>query len=173
MKKEPEKNQSPEQASVKIPRYAPGTPPKKYNVKKSISIFCCRRFSYGYKCPEVLRATITTKGDVYVIPDTEYGLGDFHISHHKSGEFHWVNQKNHIQPICGEDDFPAALRLWFKFKCPPCLCFRRGRGLDEKEITSLLQRLAQYLPFPFNIAKASQDLAKHNFHRLVLTDLKQ
>jgi hypothetical protein len=170
MKKELEKNQLPEQASVKIPRYGPGILPKRYNVKRSISIFCCLRFSFGFKCPEALRATITTKGDVYVIPYTEYGLGDFHISHHKSGEFHWGYQGNHIQPICGEDDAPAAMRLWLKLKQPPCFCFRKGRNLNDEEIVTLIQRLAQNLPFTFNVEKASHNLKNTKFYRMVVRE---
>jgi hypothetical protein len=45
--------------NVVIPRYSPSKPPKRYNRKKTIGIFCCLWFSFGFRCPELLRATIT------------------------------------------------------------------------------------------------------------------
>jgi len=158
---------------IKIPRYSPNTPPKDYNEKKAISIFCCIGFSFGFKCPELLRATITGKDDVYVIPFTEYGLGDFHLSYHKSGRFHWTYEQTHTQPVCGETDFAAAFGVWLKVKHPLCFCFRKGKKLSDKEVVSLLQSLAQNFPFNFDVQHASQNLMKSNFYRLVSADLKQ
>ena len=158
-----------------IPRYSPGTPPKNYKEKKAVSLFCCLKFSFGAKCPELLRAVISKKGDVYIIPYVEYGSrgfsnfpGDFHLSHHKSGKFHWTTKKEHIEPVYGEKDFAAAFGLWLKLRHPPCFCFRRGSGLNEQEITSLLNRLAQNIPFVFDIESSSKDLGSQNYHRLVL-----
>ena len=177
MNKESKKNQPFEQASVQIQRYAPGHPPKNYNRKKAISIFGCLYFSYGFRCPELLRATITSAGDVYIIPlhrvylaESEKGRRDFHISYHKSREFHWTHGGTHIVPVCGEDDAPAAMRLWLKLKQPPCFCFRKGRNLNDEEIVTLIQHLAQNLPFNFNVEEASQNLKNAKFYRMVVRE---
>jgi hypothetical protein len=162
-----------ERISVIIPRYAPGNPPKNYNRRKAISIFCCLGFSYGFKCPELLRAKITSKGDIYVMPLIEYTtkskneFQDFHLSYHSSGEFHWAEHGTHIQPVFGETDLRKALELWLKLKSPPCLCFRKGKGLREEETTRLLQKLVRYLPIPIDIGEAAQSLRDSNFYRLV------
>jgi len=163
MKKESKKRQSFEQVSIKIPKYSPGHPPKNYNRKKAISLFCCLSFSCGPRCLELLTASITSRGDIYVMPFTEHASGDFHLSYHKSGKFHWTHRGNHIQPIYGEDDSPAAMRLWLKFKEPPCFCLRKGRNLNDEEIFMLLQRLAPNLPFAFDIEKVSCDLKDSNY----------
>ena len=149
------------------PRYAPGIPPKNYNRKKAIIVFCCLPFSYGLRCPEILRAKITTKGDVYIIPlieflhymtDPKSEFQDFHLSYHSSGKFHWAKDGTHIQPLFGEADFRKALELWLKFKSPPCLCFRKGKGLKEEEIFTLIQELARYLTLTIDVGKAAQNL---------------
>lgn len=160
-----------EEPKIKIPRYGPGSPPKKYNVKKSISIFCCLWFSFGFRCPEVLRATITTKGDVYVIPYTEYGLRDFHLSYHESGKFHWGYEGTHIEPLCGKTDFAAAFGMMLKLRCPPCFCLRKGKMLSDGEIVRLVQRLTQNFPFPFDIEEACRQLQNAKFYRLVSVDM--
>lgn len=164
--------------NVVIPKYGPGEPPKKYNAKRAVGIFACLCFSYGTRCPELLRARMNIKGDIYVIPHTEYmgksnGIDrDIHMSHHKSGEFHWVVDRNHVQPAFGEADFPAAFGLWLKLQRPPCFCFRRGKGLDEKEIATLVECLAKYLPFKIDTRGTSQSLRDFNFYRAVAPDLK-
>ena len=168
--------------NIPTPRYAPSTPPKNYNQKKAISLFCCIWFSYGFKCPEVLRARITMKGDIYIMPLIEslhYGtepkgdFQDFHLSYHSSGEFHWAKDGTHIQPLFGEADFRKALKLWLKLKSPPCLCFRKGKGLREEEILALIQHLARYLPLTIDVGEVAQNLKGTNFYRLVRRDLRQ
>ncbi|MBA7690465.1 hypothetical protein ES703_98992 [subsurface metagenome] len=170
-----EKTRNPEEVIIVTPKYAPSTPPKNYKKKKAISIFCCIKYSYGFKCPELLRARITTKGDVYIVPYpiTETGSKDLHLSHHSSGEFHWTDDVNHVQPIYGEDDFPTALKIWLKFKRPPCFCFRKGKALNDIEIDNILQRIARYLPFSFNIKETYQNLKDANFYRLALSQFKR
>jgi hypothetical protein len=168
-----------EENNLILPRYSPGTPPKDYKEKKAISIFCCLWFSYGIRCPELLRATITTKGDIYVIPYVEYmgksmeKFRDFHLSYHSSGDFRWAEGGTHVEPVCGETDFGAAFGMWLKVRRPACFCFRKGKGISDKEIVSLLQRLAQNFPFTFDVGEALQNLRRSNFYRLVSADLKQ
>ena len=170
------------QSSIITPRYAPGNPPKKYKVHKAIGFFLCRSFSFGFRCPEVVRARISAKGDVYIIPHTDYPLG-FHVSHHQSGECHWTWEvrrifrrkpaKLRMQPLYGEKDYAAASALWCTLMQPPCYCLRRGRGLSDEEVVILLQRLAQYLPKNFNMEKAYQQLRNAKFYRVVSVDLTQ
>jgi len=173
MSAESEKKQHLEQTDIRIPRYNPGNPPKNYGEKKAISIFCCLHFSFGFGCPELLRARITKKGDIYVIPFSEYGIGDFHLSHHESGEFHWGHDRTHDKPAYGEGDFAAAFGLWLKVRSPLCFCLRKGKNLNNEDIAILVQRLAQNFPFAFDIETASRDLERSNFYRLVLAALKQ
>jgi len=162
------------------PRYEPSIPPKNYRKNKAISVFCCLYFSYGFKCPEILRAKIATTGDVYMVPLVEFlhymsepegKFEDFHLSYHASGEFHWAVDGTHTQPLFGEADFRKALALWLKFKSPPCLCFRKGKGLAAEQILALVQHLASYLPIGIDIADVTQILKDSNFHRLVRADL--
>jgi len=164
------------------PRYEPSIPPKNYRKNKAISVFCCLYFSYGFKCPEILRAKITARGDVYMLPlieslhymrEREGKFEDFHLSYHPSGEFHWAVNGTHIQPLFGEADFRKALELWLKFKSPPCLCFRKGKGLREEEILILIQHLARYLPLKIDVGEVAQNLKGSNFYRLVRRDLRK
>jgi len=121
------------------------------------------------------------KGDVYIMPlieSTHYmheskgEFQDFHLSYHLSGEFHWAEDGTHIQPLFGEADFRKALELWLKFKSPPCLCFRKGKGLGEEEIGVLIQHLAKYLPLTINVEEVAQNLRNANFYRLIQGDLQ-
>jgi hypothetical protein len=151
------------------PKHAPGKPPKKYDAKKAIGVFVCLGFSYGARCPELLRARIGAKGDIYVIPHAEYAgkskstNKEFHISHHKSGEFHWALDGEHVHPVFGESDYPAAFGFVLKVRRPPCFCVRRGKDLDVDEIAILVECLARYLPFKFDTAIACQNLSNNNF----------
>jgi hypothetical protein len=168
-------------ANIPVPRYAPGIPPKNYHRRKAISLFCCLSFSYGPRCPEILRARITKEGDIYIIPLIEFlhhrtelkgELQDFHLSYHLSGEFHWAKDGTHIQPLFGEADLRKSLELWLKLKSPPCLCFRKGKGLRQEEILALIQHLARYLPLTIDAGNVAQDLKSANFYRLVQKDLR-
>jgi hypothetical protein len=167
--------------NISVPRYEPGIPPKNYNRRKAISLFCCLSFSSGLRCPEILRARITKKGDIYIMPLIEslhYGtepkgdFQDFHLSYHSSGEFHWTKDVTYIQPVFGEADFCKALELWLKFKSPPCLCFRKGKGLREDEIVALIEHLTKYLPPTIDAGNVAQDLKGTNFYRFVRGDLR-
>jgi hypothetical protein len=167
--------------NIPVPRYAPSMPPKNYNHRKAISLFCCIPFSYGPRCPEILRARITKEGEVYVMPLIEFlrqgtelkgELQDFHLSYHSSGEFHWTKDGTHIEPLYGEADFRKALELWLRFKFLPCLCFRKGKGLGEEEILALIQHLVRYLPLTIDVGEAAQDLKGRDFYRLVRRDLR-
>ena len=175
MNDKPEKTQGIGEVITVIPKYAPNTPPKNYKKKKAISIFCCIKYSHGFKCPELIRARITTKGDVYIVPYpiTETGFKDLHLSHHSSGEFHWTDDGKHVQPVYGEKDFPAALKLWLKFKCPPCFCFRKGKSLSDTEIDNILQRITEYFPFTLDKNEAYQNLLDANFYRLLLSEFNK
>jgi hypothetical protein len=173
---------APKGINVPIARYAPRIPPKNYNRRKAISLFCCISFSYGPRCPEILRAKITKEGDIYTMPLIEFlhqgaalkgQLQDFHLSYHSSGEFHWTKDGTHIEPLFGEADFRKALELWLKFKSLPCLCFRKGKGLREEEILALIQHLVGYLPLTVDVGEVAQSLKGTNFYRLVRRDLQQ
>ena len=166
---------------ILVPRYAPTVPPKNYNRRKAISLFCCILFSYGPGCPEILRARITKEGDIYVMPLIEFlrqgtkqegELQDCHLSYHSSGEFHWTEDGTHIESLHGEADFRKALELWLKFKSLPCLCFRKGKSLLEEEILALVQHLARYLPLTVDVGEAAQNLKGKDFYRLVRRDLR-
>ncbi|MBA7709117.1 hypothetical protein ES703_118027 [subsurface metagenome] len=94
---------------------------------------------------------------------------DFHLSYHASGEFHWTDNGIHVDPLCGEDDFRKAFEVWLKLRFPPCLCIRKGKGLREEEIISLVRCLSRYVPV-VNIEDASQELKRADFYRLVSAD---
>ena len=161
-----------------VPKHTPGRPPKNYGEKKAIGVFACLAFSFGLRCPELLRARITTRRDVYIMPFVEYqpfkgkNLQDFHLSYHASGEFHWTSNGNHIEPAFGEDDFRKAFEVWLQVRSPLCLCLRKGKGLNEEEIVSSAKCLSRYIPMPIDIEAASQELKHAGFYRLVSADLK-
>jgi hypothetical protein len=166
---------------ILMPRYAPSRPPKNHDHRKAISLFCCIPFSYGSRCPEILRARITKEGDIYVMPLIEFlhrgtglegDLQDFHLSYHSSGEFHWTKDGTHIEPLYGEADLRKALEVWLRFKSLPCLCLRKGKGLGEEEILALTQCLVRYLPLTVDVGEAVQDLKGRSFYRLVRRDLR-
>ena len=138
MSKNFEKTQNTKGITIVIPKYAPSTPPKNYMKKKAISIFGCIKYSYGFKCPELIRARISTKGDIYVVPYpiTEIGSRDFHLSHHSSGDFHWTDDGNHIQPIYREKDFPAASSLLYR---------QAVLALSEKETEQANRYIEKYI----------------------------
>lgn len=93
----------------------------------------------------------------------------FHESFHRSGEFHWTwdLKGEHVVPVYGEEDFPVAFKLWFKFRDPLCLCFRRGRFLGKEEIASLVSCLARYLPIKIDLEEASHTLWERGYYRVV------
>lgn len=150
-------------------KYSPGKPPKNYSAKNAIGFFVCLYSSSGANCPEYLRVRISPEGDIYVIPhpgsadksknskDTE-----LHISHHKSGEFHWAIDGKSVYPVFGESDYPAAFGLVLKVRRPPCFCFRRGKNLDAEEISLLVDCLARYIPFKINTERTCQNLINNN-----------
>ena len=162
-----------------IPKYAPKNPPKNYSKKKAIGVFVCLYFSFGPRCPEVLRARITTGGEIYVMPFVEYhpfsenSLKDFHMSYHVSGEFHWTKDGTHTKPLYGEADLRKAFESWLKFRFPMCICFRKGKELREEEIDNLIECLSSYLPITVNIKEAAQNMKHKRFHRLVSPFVKQ
>lgn len=161
------------QPIVKEPMYSPGKPPKKYNRKKTIGIFGCLNYSYGLSCPEIISATIGSGGDIYIIPLIGYGIGDFHLSYHKSGKFHWVLNEKHIQPVQGEEDFAQAFNMWLKIKKPSCFCFRRGRRLAETEIIQIVERLSQHFPIEFDVQQAAHNIIFVGFFILTKGNIKR
>jgi len=161
-------NKATNNIQIKIPKHAPGHPPKKYIAKKAIGVFVCLYHSYGPSCPELLRVRISSEGDIYIIPHPESAgksknvKTEFHISHHKSGDFHWAMDGKNVKPAFGESDYPAAFGLVLKVRHPPCFCFRRGKNLDAGEILVLVHCLAKYLPFKINTEVACENLIRNN-----------
>lgn len=158
-------NQAENQITSLLPDAYPGKPPKNYKQKRAVGLFLCLAHSFGPACYEMLRAKTTANArDIYVIVRKVR----FHESFHESGEFHWMWELKgeHVVPLYREQDFPAAFKLWFKFRSPVCFCFRRGQSLGKEEITSLVSCLARYLPTEINLEETSHMLWKRGFYRL-------
>ena len=159
-------NQTENQIAYVAPDAYLGKPPKNYKQKRAVGLFLYLVHSYGPACHEVLRAKTTAGGrDIYVIVRPF----PFHESFHGSRKFHWTwdLKGKHVVPVYGEEDFPAAFKLWFKFRSPLCLCFRRGRFLAKKEVASLVSCLARYLPIKIDLEEASHTLWERGCYRLV------
>ncbi|HEX9897497.1 MAG TPA: hypothetical protein VGA85_07575 [Dehalococcoidales bacterium] len=152
------------------PKYSPNHPPKNYSERRAIGMFFCQWYDKNLKCTELLRAVNSGDGDIYVIPFPEYKIGDIHISHHKSGNFHWSVEGNNVDPVFGEKDFPTAFTFWVKAKNPPCFCIRKGRPLHQNEIRTLVECISNYVPFPFDIEIAVGNLVSDGFYRFTRSD---
>lgn len=149
------------------PRYRFGNPPKSFNKKKSIGVFCCIRSDL--KCLEIIRARINSFGEVYLMPiESIEGGMDFHLSYHVSGKFHWTHEKKHLKPLYGESDYRMAFRKWLRFKIAPCFCIRKGKNLSKNELRILLSTIRNYLPFNYDLEEASTHLEDKSFYRVTL-----
>jgi hypothetical protein len=151
-----------------IAKHYPGLPPKQFKAKRAVGFYACLHHSYGPRCPELLRVKLDIKGDIYVLPYEEYGSleKEFHISHHASGEFHWVEGGEHIHPLYGENDFVASFVLWLKLRFPPCMCVRKGTKLNKEDVACLMKCLKHYVPMINDLVEASQTLYDAGFYSI-------
>jgi len=158
---------------IAVPRYSPRNPPKDYKENRAIGVFFCLRFSFGFGCPELLTAKIAAPGNIHIVPLVEYSIVDYYPPYHRPRKLHWFEDGTHPQPASGEVNSIPALGEWLKLQHPSCLCFRRGEGLNDKAIDSILQRLAQDFPFIWNLGEASRDLEEENCYRIILPEFKK
>lgn len=150
----------------------PGKPPKDFKKRKAVAIYIC----LGDHCVEGVRAIIGSNGDIY-IPLTPPQLGKLwpaHESFHASGQHHWVfpGEKGRAA-LLGKEDAPRAFKLaFFNLLGVPCLCFRRGMGLESDEIRALVERLIAYTPlYPHYAERVGAELASEGFSRWPRPDL--
>ena len=82
---------------------------KKFNKKKSLGFFILilDPETKERKHRELLRVVNKKEGEYYIIPRPMDQSG-FHISYHKSGQFHWKIDKKHQLPKERERDFREA-----------------------------------------------------------------
>ena len=132
--------------------------PSKNNKKRSVSVFIFNFSGEGGRrdCIELVKARISSKGDVYIIPNPKTQKENpFHESFHtpkddKPKEYHIITENDpndpKISPLYGEKDLPSAVRFSAFARMPACFCFRKGGHLNHKEITILVDRLLRYVP---------------------------
>ena len=88
--------------------------------------------------------------EVYIIPIVPESKEDFHVSHHRSGKFHWKMNGKSITPAFGELDMALALRSFLQFRGCPIGIRLRG-NLEENQIKKGLEKLQVYLPFELDV----------------------
>ena len=158
---------------IVVPRYSPRTPPKDYKENRAVGVFFCLKSDSGIGCPELLRAKISVVEDIYIVPFVEYAIRGYHPRYHESGKFDWLQDGSHIQPAFGEGDSIPAFGEWLRAQHPSCLCFRKGRELNDMEIDRMVRRLAQNLPYIINKEEASRGLKDENLYRIIMPELKK
>ena len=142
-----------------------GQPPKNYRKHRSIGLFQCR--PPRLECTEILRASLSRQGDVYVLPHVDR-ISDFHVSHHQSGVCHWTDEGKHTVPRDGHEDMANAFSLKLFFDCArstPCVCLRKGKSLSRDDVRNLVLFLAKYIPFRYDLDEMTQRMMQSGFAR--------
>ena len=156
-----------------VPRYSPRTPPKDYKESRAIGVFFCLKSEAVVGCPELLRAKVSAVEDIYIVPFVEYALRGYHPRYHESGKFDWLQDSSHIQPIFGEGEPIPAFGEWLRAQHPSCLCFRKGRELNDMEIDRMVRRLSQNLPYIINTEETSRGLKDEDVYRIIMPEPKK
>ncbi|KPJ56146.1 hypothetical protein AMJ49_05550 [Parcubacteria bacterium DG_74_2] len=124
--------------------------PSNYNKDRSIGVFVPHFNENGQRdCKEIARGTITSRGDIYVLPNLKYQKEfPFHESFHKSGRHHWKDGNKYCYPLAFNGNGLSASEKFVNFVAKPqyCFCFRRGKRLKDEEIKPLVEKLKRYVP---------------------------
>ena len=146
------------------PEYKLGTPPKEFNKWRSLGVFACA--TSDFRCPEILRATITTSAEIYLSMPYAKGM-DFHLSYQTRGRFHLKLDGKYLYPETFEDDFRRTLEFLLRIREYPCFCLRIDRRLAFQETEALVRIVRRYLPFEFDTEEVSRSLSVYRFRRFV------
>ena len=110
---------------------------------------------------EMLRIVNPHEDEYYIIPVPLHKT-DFHISYHKSGQFHWVHDRKHHFPLKQEHDFRVAFRDylgiqamfgWIIGYCVAC-----GPKVEKDSLKELLNLLSRYTIIDFRSKEALDDI---------------
>ncbi len=117
--------------------------------------------SKDLKHREMLRIVNQQNGEYYIIP-RPLDKNDFHISYHKSGQFHWfLDQKYHF-PLQQEHDFRIAfrdyLRIQAKFGWIIGYCVACGPKVEKDSLRKMLDLLSRYITVDFRSDGALNDV---------------
>lgn len=135
----------------KYPRFSRSC--KEFKKKKSLAFFI--------KIPdpdegvvkhrEMIRIVNTKEGEFYLFPRPADHV-DFHISYHRSGQFHWVLDIEHYLPAKSEQDFREAfcdyLTLQASHGWIVAFCISCGPGVSRDSLGRMLEILSGYVPVP-------------------------
>ena len=139
-------NQSEQEMSSKFSKSC-----KEFKKKKSLGFFILTLDpeTKELKHREIIRVVNPKEGEHYIIPRPLDKL-DFHISYHKTGQFHWWINEKHQFPKERKEDFCAAflqhLKLQSLFGWIIGYCIAYGPKVKKKSLKRMLEILAQYVP---------------------------
>ena len=134
----------------KYPRFSKSC--KKFNKKKSVGFFI-----HVYdpdedtvKPREMLRIQNRKEGEFYLFP-RPLDHADFHISYHRSGEFHWKMEQEHHFPEEDERDFRIAFRDYLAIQAQIGwifgYCIAVDRRVERPTLARMLQIMSGYVPW--------------------------
>jgi hypothetical protein len=125
---------------------------KQFNKKKSIGFFI---HIYDpdedtVKPREMIRIQNRKEGEFYLFP-RPLDHADFHISYHKTGEFHWKLDKEYHFPKEDERDFRVAFRDYLSIQAHTGwifgYCIAVDRRVERRSLARMLQILSGYVPW--------------------------
>jgi len=100
---------------------------------------------------EMIRIVNKKEGEFYLFPRPT-DRADFHISYHRSGQFHWVLDNEHYFPAKSEEDFREAFRDYLTLQAAHgwivAFCIASGPGVSRDSLRRMLQILSGYAPVP-------------------------
>lgn len=138
---------------------------KQFRKKNAIAfyILILDRDSMDLKHREMLRIISQQNDEYYIIP-RPLDKNNFHISYHKSGQFHWtLDQKYHF-PLQQEHDFRIAfrdyLRIQARFGWIIGYCIACGPKVDKDTLRKMLDLLSRYITIDCRSDEALNDIYK-------------
>jgi len=100
---------------------------------------------------EMIRIVNKKEGEFYLFPRPT-DRANFHISYHRSGQFHWVLDNEHHFPAKSEQDFREAFRDYLTLQAAHgwivAFCIAGGPGVSRDSLRRMLQILSGYVPVP-------------------------
>lgn len=145
-----------------LPRFS--KPCKQFRKKNALAfyILIMDTDSMELKHREMLRIVNNGK-DFYMIPHPLRKIA-FHLSYHKSGQFHWVYEDKHHFPMEQERDFRSAfsnyLRIQTYFGWIVGYCVSYGPQVDKATLRTMLDLLSRYTAIDFRSEEALNDIFK-------------
>ena len=150
------------ETDTNLPRFSKSC--KQFRKKNALAfyILIMDKDSMELKHREMLR--IVNNGEDYYIFPYPLNKMTFHLSYHKSGEFHWVYKDKHHFPTEQERDFRAAFRDYLsiqaKFGWIVGYCVSYGPQVNKATLRKMLDLLSRYVVIDFRTEEALNDIFK-------------